>query len=80
VVALFSATQDSVSFVVALTPEAVSATNGGLKAGELVKSFLPAIGGRGGGRPDLAQGGGTNPGGISDALAALQGVLVGVHT
>ena len=75
-VALFVPNGDAVSFVVALTPEAIAGP--GLKAGELVKSFLPVLGGRGGGRPDLAQGGGTNPAGIADAIAALKGALAGV--
>ncbi|SDP22082.1 alanyl-tRNA synthetase [Nakamurella panacisegetis] len=75
VVALFAPAGDAVSFVTALTSEATAA---GLKAGDLVKSFLPAIAGRGGGRPDMAQGGGTNPAGIADAVAALKGVLGGV--
>jgi len=77
-VALFAVTGDTVSFVLALTPEATSAA--GLKAGDLVRSFLPAIGGRGGGRPDLAQGGGTKPAGIPDAIAALEGVLGGTRS
>ena len=77
-VALFAVTGDTLSFVLALTPEATSAA--GLKAGDLVRSFLPAIGGRGGGRPDLAQGGGTKPAGIPDAIAALEGVLGGTRS
>jgi len=44
----------------------------GLAAGKLVPVFGPAIGGRGGGKPDLAQGGGTQPGGIPEAIAALR--------
>ncbi|WP_029137248.1 alanine--tRNA ligase [Nakamurella lactea] len=72
VVALFSASADAVSFVVACTPAAVDA---GHRAGDLVKSFLPAIGGRGGGRSELAQGGGTDPAGIPAAIAALKGAL-----
>ncbi|MET3806446.1 alanyl-tRNA synthetase [Nakamurella sp. UYEF19] len=75
VVALFAPSGETVSFVVALTPEATAAR--GLKAGDLVKSFLPLIGGRGGGRPDLAQGGGTNPAGTADAVSALKGALGG---
>jgi len=76
VVALFAPAGDAVSFVVAATSEA-TAGSAGLKAGELVKSFLPVIGGRGGGRSDLAQGGGTNPAGIADAISVLQRVLRG---
>ncbi len=78
VVALFAESGSAVSFVLAMTPEATGAHR--LKAGELVKSFLPAIGGRGGGRPDLAQGGGTNPAGVADAISALKGVLGGAST
>ena len=43
------------SFVVATTP---AARDRGLAAGKLVPAFAPAVGGRGGGKPDLAQGGG----------------------
>jgi alanyl-tRNA synthetase len=62
----------AVSFVVACTPAAV---DDGFKAGDLVKKFLPAIGGRGGGRPELAQGGGTDASGIPAAIAALEVAL-----
>jgi alanyl-tRNA synthetase len=44
-----------------------------VKAGELVGSVAAQLGGRGGGRPDFAQAGGTNP-------AALDGALAGVET
>jgi alanyl-tRNA synthetase len=69
VVALFSAADDKVSFVVATT---AAGRDKGLAAGKLVPVFGPSIGGRGGGKPDLAQGGGTQPGGIPDAIAALR--------
>ncbi|MGH3513665.1 MAG: DHHA1 domain-containing protein, partial [Pseudonocardiaceae bacterium] len=36
-----------------------------------------AVGGRGGGKPDLAQGGGTEPGGIRAAVSALRTELAG---
>ncbi|HPD29626.1 MAG TPA: alanine--tRNA ligase [Phycisphaerae bacterium] len=41
----------------------------GLKAGELIQNIVPAIEGRGGGKPNLAQAGGVNPGGIPEALS-----------
>ncbi|MHC8865183.1 alanine--tRNA ligase [Arenicellales bacterium IMCC57338] len=42
------------------------------KAGELVGALATMVGGKGGGRPDSAQGGGPNVGAIDDALAAAQ--------
>jgi alanyl-tRNA synthetase len=43
-----------------------------LKAGELVRVAAEPLGGRGGGKDDVAQGGGTNEGGISAALSAVE--------
>jgi alanyl-tRNA synthetase len=42
----------------------------GLKAGDLIKSVAPAIDGRGGGKPNLAQAGGNKAEGVADALTA----------
>jgi alanyl-tRNA synthetase len=72
VVALFSADGSKVSFVVATT---AAARDRGLAAGALVPAFAPAIGGRGGGKPDLAQGGGTNPAGVEEAVRLLRNAL-----
>jgi alanyl-tRNA synthetase len=41
------------------------------KAGELIQSITNALGGKGGGRPDMAQGGGPNVGALADALETL---------
>ncbi|MHC4367007.1 MAG: alanine--tRNA ligase [Planctomycetota bacterium] len=41
----------------------------GLKAGDIVKEIAPIVDGGGGGRPQMAQAGGKNPGKISEALA-----------
>ncbi|MGC3956220.1 MAG: alanine--tRNA ligase [Propionicimonas sp.] len=49
----------------------------GAKAGALVGVAAPALGGRGGGRDDLAQGGGTDAGGAPAALAAIRAALRG---
>ena len=43
-----------------------------LKAGELVKAIAPALGARGGGKPDMAQGAGSDPSGIDAAVSALR--------
>ncbi|HEX3779270.1 MAG TPA: alanine--tRNA ligase [Pseudonocardiaceae bacterium] len=72
VVALLSSADGKVNFVVATTQ---AARDRGLAAGKLVGSFAPAIGGRGGGKPDMAQGGGTNPAGVADAISGLRAEL-----
>ncbi|MFT3930119.1 MAG: alanine--tRNA ligase [Spongiibacteraceae bacterium] len=42
------------------------------KAGELLAQAAAAVGGKGGGRPDLAQGGGTQPAALPQALALAE--------
>ena len=42
-----------------------------MKAGDLIKLAAEKVGGRGGGRPDMAQAGGSDPAGIPDALALV---------
>jgi alanyl-tRNA synthetase len=74
VVALFSTDGGKVSFVVATTS---AARDRGLAAGKLVGQFAAAVGGRGGGKPDLAQGGGTDPAGVPAAIEALRAALRG---
>ncbi|MEO8164256.1 MAG: alanine--tRNA ligase [Betaproteobacteria bacterium] len=43
-----------------------------VKAGELVNFVAQQVGGKGGGRPDMAQAGGTEPGKLPEALASVQ--------
>ncbi|AEV95014.1 alanine--tRNA ligase [Pediococcus claussenii] len=47
----------------------------GIKAGDIIKQIAPKINGGGGGRPNMAQAGGSNPAGIPNALKMLQEVL-----
>ena len=42
-----------------------------IKAGDLVNDVAQLVGGKGGGRPDMAQAGGTEPGGMDAALARV---------
>jgi len=42
----------------------------GVHAGEILRAMMPAVDGRGGGKPTLARGGGANVAGIAAALAA----------
>jgi alanyl-tRNA synthetase len=44
---------------------------GRVKAGELVGAIAAQVGGRGGGRPDFAQAGGSNPAALDAALASV---------
>ena len=41
------------------------------KAGELMRHVAEQVDGKGGGRPDMAQGGGTNPAALPDALKSV---------
>ncbi|AZG44261.1 alanine--tRNA ligase [Gordonia insulae] len=74
VIALFSSTDDGggghkVPFVVATTD---AARGLGIKAGDIVKDVGGMVGGRGGGKPDLAQGSGSDPAGIDAAMTRIR--------
>ncbi|WP_028311076.1 alanine--tRNA ligase [Derxia gummosa] len=58
-----------VSLVAGVTPDAV----GRIKAGELVNFVAQQVGGKGGGKPESAQAGGTDPAGLPAALASVAG-------
>jgi alanyl-tRNA synthetase len=62
----------SVPFVVAANDAAQDA---GLRANDLVGVLAAAVGGRGGGKADLAQGSGRDPAGIGAGLAAVRAEL-----
>jgi alanyl-tRNA synthetase len=67
----------AVGGVVKGRPQVVVATNDearrwGLAAGDLVKIGAGVLGGNGGGKPDVAQGGGTDPARIGDALLRIE--------
>jgi alanyl-tRNA synthetase len=47
------------------------------KAGEIVGAVAAKVGGRGGGRADFAQAGGTQPENLSEALASVEGLVRG---
>jgi alanyl-tRNA synthetase len=57
-----------VSLIAAVTPDLI----GKLKAGELVNFVALQVGGKGGGKPDMAMAGGTEPAKLSAALASVQ--------
>ena len=73
VVVLLSENDGSVPFVVATNQAAQDA---GVRASDLVSTVAAAVGGRGGGKADLAQGSGNDPAGIDSALAAVRTELL----
>jgi alanyl-tRNA synthetase len=60
---------DKVQIAAGVTQDAV----GKVKAGELVNFVAQQVGGKGGGKPDMAMAGGTQPAGLAAALASVQG-------
>jgi alanyl-tRNA synthetase len=59
---------DKVSLIAGVTADTI----GKVKAGELVNAVAQQVGGKGGGRPDMAQAGGTNPAALPAALASVK--------
>jgi alanyl-tRNA synthetase len=55
---------DKVSLIAGVSKDQTSR----LKAGDLVNSVATKVGGKGGGRPDMAQAGGNDPSGLDEAL------------
>ena len=48
---------------------------GKIKAGNVIKEIVPIVGGRGGGKPDMAEGGGSEPDKLSEAIDASYKVI-----
>jgi alanyl-tRNA synthetase len=46
-----------------------------IKAGNVIKEIVPIVGGRGGGKPDMAEGGGSEPDKLSEAIDASYKVI-----
>lgn len=66
VVILARTEEEKVSFIVRVSDD----LTGKVKAGEIVKQIAPIVGGRGGGKADMAEGGGTDASKLNDALEA----------
>ena len=64
-VVLAAAVEDKVSIVAGVTKDSTDK----VKAGDLVKMVAQKVGGKGGGRADMAQGGGKDPAALDSALA-----------
>ncbi|ARD43395.1 alanine--tRNA ligase [Colwellia sp. PAMC 21821] len=71
VILLATASDDKVSLIAGVTKDLI----GKVKSGELVNVAAQEVGGKGGGRPDMAQAGGSQPENIEAALKAAQSWL-----
>ncbi len=67
-IVLASTGEGKVSLIAGVTAD----LTGKVKAGELVNFVAQQVGGKGGGRPDMAQAGGTNPSALPAALASVK--------
>ena len=72
VVVLGSNTDGKITFVAMATKEAVKI---GAHSGNIIKEITQIAGGRGGGKPDMAQGGGKDAAKIDDALARVDEIV-----
>ena len=74
VVVLGSATNGNVSLIVGVTKD----LTGKIQAGKIIGPVAQKVGGKGGGRPDLAEAGGKDPGALDAALGEAYGVVEGL--
>ncbi len=68
VIVLATVSGDKVSLVAGVTSD----QTGSVKAGDLVKMVAEQVGGKGGGRPDMAQAGGNQPQALDGALSSVE--------
>jgi alanyl-tRNA synthetase len=71
VVVLGSANDGNVSLIVGVTKDLTSR----IQAGKVIGKVAEKVGGKGGGRPDLAEAGGKNPEALDSALADAYGIV-----
>ena len=71
VVVAGSVADDKVALVAGVTPDLTAK----LSAGELLGKVAALTGGKGGGRPDMAQGGGTDASKLPEAIAQVPDII-----
>jgi alanyl-tRNA synthetase len=64
---------EKISLVAGVTKDATDR----IKAGDMLKAVAEQVGGKGGGRPDMAQGGGSQPENLQQALQSVSGWVKG---
>ena len=72
VVVIASNTDGKITFVAMASKEAVAK---GVHCGNIIREITAIAGGKGGGKPDMAQGGGTDASKIDDALAKVDDII-----
>jgi alanyl-tRNA synthetase len=72
VVVLGGAVNGAVALVVTVSPELTKQ----VQAGKIIQTIAPTVGGKGGGRPDNARGGGKETGKLEEALAQARKLLL----
>jgi len=71
VIVLGTVSEDKVSLIVGVTKDLTDR----IKAGELIGLIAPKVGGKGGGRPDMAQAGGNLPDALTATLAEVPSII-----
>jgi alanyl-tRNA synthetase len=71
IVVLGRSSDGKVSLIVRTSPD----LKGRVPAGQVIKELAPIVGGRGGGKPDMAEGGGNQPEKLAEALEASYGIV-----
>jgi alanyl-tRNA synthetase len=69
VILLAAVNDDRVNLIAGVTKDLTDRC----KAGDLVKLAAGKVGGKGGGRPDMAQAGGSDPSGVPEAVSLVEG-------
>ncbi len=72
VVVLAAVSGDKVSLVAGVTKDLTDK----YQAGKILNHVAQQVGGKGGGRPDMAQGGGTQPENLAEALASVKDLIL----
>jgi alanyl-tRNA synthetase len=72
VIVLGSVIDGRPSLLTLVTPDLIAR---GVRAGDIIREVAPVIGGRGGGRPELAEGGGSDSSKLDDALASVTDIV-----
>lgn len=71
IIVLGSKNEDKVMLICAVTKDLTKQYN----AGKIIKEMSEIVGGKGGGRPDMAQGGGNNPQKLGQALESIREII-----